>query len=113
MFKTRTRSLITLVIIILLLINVYKLLRLPDYNTYYYGYRFGLSSMLDVFHNATSIDTTWIESFSLWGQSLTSIPIIGDGLAFIVDVVSALIWGAYGVVALIRFIVFMFTAIII
>ena len=84
-------GLFRIVLILLLLVNMMRVaIHSPQTMTF--------TGFLEVLQRVPSIETGWLKSFQMWGQSLRSIPLIGDALAFTTTIISVAIFGATGIV---------------
>lgn len=84
-------GLFRIVLILLLLFNVMRVIVNPSNVMTFTGF-------LEMLRNAPTIEVGWLKQFNMWGTSLTSIPLIGDGLAFLTNIVSVALFGATGVI---------------
>ena len=62
------------------------------------------TGFLEALSTAPTIQTAWLKEFVAWGDSLTSIPIIGAGLAFLSKIVSVALFGATGVLQIMTYV---------
>lgn len=97
---TLVSGIFRLIIIILLFFALFRALIGSSYSLTF-------TSFLNYLQNSPIISTDWLKTFSLWGDSLASIPIIGGALRFLTNIVSVAAFSALGVCQIVVYIVWL------